>query len=100
VARGWALPDALRDAFFIRVHYRAERTYAPEPYPGEILCVYGTGLYDDPLLGWGELATIVPFAVAGEHPNNRATMKEPHAGFIAERLVAALERLESGSTPN
>ena len=90
--RGWALPESLRDTFFLVIHHRAERTYAPTPYPGEVVCFYGAGLYtDDPCLGWGELAPTIPVEVPGEHPNNRTAMREPHSGFIAARLREYLE---------
>jgi hypothetical protein len=56
-----------------------------------MLSFYGEGLYEDPELGWGDVAAeVVPYAVPGEHTNNRQLMNEPYAGAIAGVLEDAL----------
>ena len=52
---GRPIPEALREVYFFRLHHFAERAYEPKPYPGEMLVFTGTGLYEDPELGWGGL---------------------------------------------
>jgi hypothetical protein len=73
------------------------------PYAGDLLVFYGEDLYEDPELGWGELARggIATYAVPGHHDNNRDAMREPHVAYVAERLRAYLDGGDSApaSTP-
>jgi amino acid adenylation domain-containing protein len=98
LSRGRPLPEGLREAYFLRLHGRAERAYDPEPYPGTILLVYGEGLYEDPLLGWDGLALggVEAHAAPGAHTNNRQLMAEPHVEFVRELLVGGLDRRPAG----
>ena len=91
---GRPVPERDREQFFFDLHAKAERAYAPVPYPGEILVFYGDGLYEEPALGWADLASggIQTFAAPGEHTNNRQVMHEPAASFVAQRLRDHLAR--------
>jgi amino acid adenylation domain-containing protein len=86
------LPEQLREAYFLNLHAKAERAYDTQPYNGDLLVFYGEGLYEDPELGWGGLATgeIRTYAVPGNHGNNRQVMMEPYVEFLSERLQAHL----------
>jgi amino acid adenylation domain-containing protein len=98
MARGRPIPERLREEFFFDLHARAERAYDPTPYPRDLLVFYGEGLYEDPGLGWSELAAggIETFAVPGEHNNTREAMKEPAVPFVAERIDEHLRGLTTG----
>jgi amino acid adenylation domain-containing protein len=88
------LPEQAREAYFLRLHAKAEQAYEPQPYNGDLLVFYGEDLYEDPELGWGGLASggIRAYAVPGRHDNNRRAMMEPYVAFVSERLQAHLER--------
>jgi amino acid adenylation domain-containing protein len=88
LARSKPIPERTREQFFFGLHARAERAYEPTPYPKDLLVFYGEGLYEDPALGWGELARagVRTYAVPGEHTNNRHAMREPAVQFVAERI--------------
>ncbi|HEX3693503.1 MAG TPA: non-ribosomal peptide synthetase, partial [Solirubrobacteraceae bacterium] len=92
LARSRPIPERTREQFFFGLHARAERAYTPSPYPGELTVFHGEGLYEDPELGWGELARggVQALAVPGEHKNNRDAMREPAVQFVAERIEAHL----------
>jgi thioesterase domain-containing protein len=94
--RGKPVPERLREEYFLRIHGLAERAYEPVDYPGEILTFSGEGLYEDPALGWAELARggIKAYAVPGDHTNNRQVMMEPHVEFLRDRLAAYLDGTE------
>jgi amino acid adenylation domain-containing protein len=89
---GRPVPEQEREEFFLDLHREAEKRYAPTRYPGEMLVFYGEGLYEDPTLGWESLATVISHPVPGEHTHNRTLMREPAAGFVAERLREYLGR--------
>jgi hypothetical protein len=97
LALGRPLPERLREEYFLNLHAKAERAYEPRRYPGDLLIFHGEGLYEDPELGWGELAAgeIQAFAVPGDHDNNRQAMMEPYVEFVSERLREYLGRTES-----
>jgi thioesterase domain-containing protein len=88
------LPAYVRERYFLRLHGVAERAYRPQPYPGEMLVVYGDHLYEDPTLGWAGLAEsgIESVAVPGRHTNNRQALMHPSATFLADRLVDYLRQ--------
>ncbi len=87
LALGRPVPEQLREAFFFDLHADAERAYTPRPYDGELVVFYGSGLYEDPSLGWDGLAARVQtLEVPGEHTGNRQAMKEPAVGFVSARL--------------
>jgi hypothetical protein len=90
LALGRPLPEARREEYFLHLHARAEQAYEPRPYNGDLLVFFGGGLYEDPELGWGGLATgeIRAYAVPGHHHNNRQAMADPYVAFISERLQA------------
>jgi amino acid adenylation domain-containing protein len=95
LALGRPLPEEVREEYFLRLHAEAERAYEPEPYPEDLLIFSGENLYEDPELGWGELAKggIRAYAVPGNHDNNRQAMSEPFVAFISERLQAHLGQM-------
>ncbi len=101
LAMGRPLPERLREEYFLNLHAKAERAYDPAPYPGDLLIFYGEGLYEDPELGWGELAQgeVQTFAVPGDHDNNRQAMMEPYVEFVSGRLSEYLGRREGESEP-
>jgi thioesterase domain-containing protein len=88
LARSRPIPEREREQFFFDLHARAERAYEPQPYPRDLLVFYGEGLYEDPSLGWSELAQggLRTIAVPGEQNNNRDVMKEPGVQFVAESI--------------
>ncbi|MCA1843793.1 MAG: phosphopantetheine-binding protein, partial [Actinobacteria bacterium] len=90
-ASGRPVPEHLRDRFFTRVCFRAERAYEPPPYPGVVTQFRSAGLFDEPL-GWEGLAAggVEEHEVPGEHLDQRQAMQEPLVGFVAERLAARL----------
>jgi hypothetical protein len=94
LALGRPIPEQLREKYFLELHSKAERTYSPMPFDGEMIVFYGEGLYEDPTLGWDGLAKggIEAFAVPGEHDSNRQAMMEPAVEFVAERLQDRLNR--------
>jgi hypothetical protein len=56
----------------------------------------GQGMYDDPELGWGQLATrVATYVVPGEHKDNRDLMRDPHAELLAEVLADYLGDVSS-----
>ena len=89
---GRPLPESLRESYFFRLHNTAERAYEPAPYPGEMLVFYGSGLYEDPTLGWSELAQVHSYAIPVEHDNNRQAMSEPGVDFVGEQLRDYLDQ--------
>ena len=99
---GGALPEHIREDYFLNIHAIAELAYEPEPYPGSMIVFYGAGLYDDPTLGWKGLAAgIETVAVPGEHTGNRMMMAEPYVADVSERLlelVAGSSSFTSNST--
>lgn len=88
LARSRPIPERTREQFFFGLHAKAERSYRPRPYPGDLMVFYGEGLYEDPTLGWDGLASqgVRTFAVPGEHDNNRQAMHEPAVRFVAQRV--------------
>jgi amino acid adenylation domain-containing protein len=95
LARTRPIPERTREQFFFGLHARAERAYAPTAYPGVLMVFYGEGLYEDPELGWGELAQggVQALAVPGENKNNRDAMREPGVRFVAEQIEAHLREI-------
>ena len=96
------LPEHLREEYFLRLHGKAERAYEPRPYEGDLLIFYGAGLYEDPQLGWGGLATgnIEAIAVPGDHGNNRQMMMEPYVNFVSDRLRSHVTPTEHAQAPD
>jgi amino acid adenylation domain-containing protein len=94
---GLPLPESLRDAFFRVNNNQAELAYAPRAYPGRMILFRAMGLYEDPLLGWGELVQggIEDHEVPGDHDDQRTLMKEPSVRPVARLLHASLERIAS-----
>jgi amino acid adenylation domain-containing protein len=85
------LPEEVREIYFLEIAARAEYAYEPERYPGPIIVFHGEGLYDDPDLGWIDLASsIETVAVPGDHSGNRDMMAEPPVTVVAERMHEAL----------
>ncbi|MEA2123976.1 MAG: hypothetical protein QOI80_758, partial [Solirubrobacteraceae bacterium] len=92
LATGRPIPEDARERFFLGLHGRAERAYHERLYPGELLTVYGEGLYEDPELGWGPFAErVVTRAVPGDHIDNRQLMAPPHVGAVADLLRSHLD---------
>ena len=89
LALGRPLPEWLREHYFLRINFVAERAYDPQPYPGEILMFSGKGMYEDLELGWGGLAErgIVTYEVPGEHKDNRDVMRDAPARWVADVLA-------------
>ena len=85
LARGRPLPEALREEYFLRIHGQAERAYEPAPYPGRHAHVLRRRALRGPGDGVGRvrLGGVEPFAVPGDHTNNRQVMMEPHVEFVA-----------------
>jgi amino acid adenylation domain-containing protein len=98
---GRPLPESLREFYFFRLHHFAERAYEPKPYGRDMLVFYGSGLYEDPELGWGGLAQggTHAFAIPGEHDNNRQAMTEPGVEFVSDRLREYLATTETDGDP-
>ena len=98
--RNKPIPERLRERYFLRLHGWAERAYKPQPYPGALVTFYGERLYEDPSLGWGDLALggVTAYAVPGDHTNNRQVMMEPHAEFVRDRLLEYLDHNDSASS--
>jgi hypothetical protein len=96
LARGRPIPERVREEFFFGLHARAKRSCEPVLYPKDILVFTGDGLYEDPALGWGELAQggVEAMAVPGEHKNNRDAMNEPAVGFVDQRIEGYPSRAE------
>jgi amino acid adenylation domain-containing protein len=94
LARGRPLPEHAREQYFLALHAIAQRAYEARPYPGEMLVIYGEGLYEDTTLGWAYLSRggLRTVAVPGHHTNNRQLMAEPHAQFVSDRLAGYLGR--------
>jgi amino acid adenylation domain-containing protein len=92
LARSRPIPERMREQYFFGLHARAERAYEPAPYPGDLLVFYGTGLYEDPSLGWADLALggVRTLAVPGRHRTNRDAMLEPAVEFVGEQIEAYL----------
>ncbi len=69
------------------------------PCSKELLIFHGAGLYEDPQMGWGELAAggLKTFEVPGEHTNNRDAMKEPAVQFVAERIEEYLRAIPAAA---
>jgi amino acid adenylation domain-containing protein len=81
------VPEPFREQFFFEVHEQAQRAYEPAPYAGDLLIFYGEGLYEDPELGWGGLASqIQTVAVPGADGDNREMMAEPAVATVSDAL--------------
>jgi aspartate racemase len=96
LAKGRPLPERMREQFFFELHAKAERSYQPSSYPRDLVIFYGEGLYEQPDLGWGELASggIATYAVPGENTNNRDAMREPNVEFVSDRIREYLGQAE------
>ncbi|MEA2249266.1 MAG: hypothetical protein QOH46_3795 [Solirubrobacteraceae bacterium] len=94
LATGRPIPEEARERFFLALHSRAERAYEEGVYPGEILVLYGEGLYEDPELGWGPFAAggVITHAVPGDHLDNRQLIAEPYVLEVADRMREYLDR--------
>jgi amino acid adenylation domain-containing protein len=92
------LPERVRERYFLGTHRRAELTYEAEPYAGQIIMFSGAGLYDDPALGWSELATdgVVTHVVPGDHRDNRDIMRQPYVREVADALIAYIHTGNAG----
>jgi amino acid adenylation domain-containing protein len=96
---GTALPEHIREDYFLQIHAAAELAYEPEPYGGSMIVFFGAGLYDDPTLGWSGLATSVEtVAVPGDHEGNRTMMAEPYVAHVSGRLQELLTRPRAHSS--
>jgi thioesterase domain-containing protein len=93
LARGRPIPEREREEFFFDLHARAERAYEPAACSKDLLVFYGEGLYEDPALGWSDLAQggIQTVAVPGEQNNNRDVMREPGVQFVAQSIEEYLD---------
>ncbi len=94
LATGRPIPEEARELFFLSLHGRAERAYHESVYSGEIVMIYGEGLFDDPNLGWGAFASggILTRPVPGDHFYNRQLLEEPHVVGVRDRLHEHLAR--------
>ncbi len=87
MAFGRPVPEPFREQFFFELHEQAQRAYEPSPYAGKLLVFYGEGLYEDPELGWGGLASeIETVAVSGADSDNREMMAEPAVATVSDAL--------------
>lgn len=96
MARHHPLPAALREGHLFQIlAARAEAAYSPGVADFPILVFRASGLYEQPDLGWTSFTTseVRAHQVPGGQRSPRETMEEPHIGFVADRLSAAL-RLE------
>jgi hypothetical protein len=91
---GRPVPERARNGFFLKLHGRAERRYQESVYPGNVLMIYGEGLYEDPELGWGSFVggEIESHAVPGYHMNNRQLLREPYVLGVRDHIQAYLSR--------
>ena len=74
---------------------RARRGYTPRPYPGRVVLFRAKvqpGGFDDPLLGWGGLASggIEVHEIPGAHVS---IMAEPRIRALAQAIRSCLERI-------
>jgi aspartate racemase len=92
LALGRPLAETLRESYFLRTHYIAERAYEPAVVDGEIHVFSGEGLYEDVELGWSQLASggVRTHIVPGRHEDNRQMMREPYVQSVAEQLAELL----------
>jgi thioesterase domain-containing protein len=94
---GRPLPEHIREDYFLGIHAAAELAYEPSPYEGRMIVFHGAGLYDDPTLGWENLASVESVAVPGDHVGNRMLMAEPYVRPVAEHLLARLRETQAPS---
>jgi hypothetical protein len=72
----------------------AFRNYLPNIYPGRVTLFRSilrhTKYYNDPQMGWGELATggVEIHEIPGDH---ETMISEPHVRILAEKLQASLD---------
>jgi amino acid adenylation domain-containing protein len=96
-AFGRRLPKAWRPSYILSVTERAERLYRPHAYAGRIAVIRGNGLYRDPELGWGGLASsIETAAIGGEQRLRRELIATPLVSDLAADLAARLDQAEAG----
>jgi amino acid adenylation domain-containing protein len=75
-------------------HKEAFRNYLPNIYPGRVTLfrsmLRDSKYYNDPQLGWGELATagVEIHEIPGDH---ETMISEPHVLILAEKLQASLD---------
>jgi amino acid adenylation domain-containing protein len=87
MAVGRPVPEPFREQFFFELHEQGQRAYEPSRYAGKLLIFYGEGLYEDPELGWGGLASeIQTVAVPGADGDNREMMAEPAVVTVSDAL--------------
>ena len=95
---GLKVPQALRTMYVVRMISRAERAYAPRPYPGTLTLFRGHGLYEqDPNLGWDGLAEqLETFEIGSAGQNSRRDiMNEPLVSLLAAQLSACLKKQQA-----
>jgi thioesterase domain-containing protein len=92
---GRPVPEEARDAFFLQLHSRAERSYYERGvYPGDMLVICGEGMYEDPDAGWGSFVAgeIESHVVPGHHTRNRQLMMEPYVLEVRDHIQQYLAR--------
>ncbi len=114
LALGLPVLERHREDYFFELHGKAELAYNPTRFPGEIIVLYGDGLYEEPALGWDGLGPTRHSldrgsqGASGEPPDDARAgrrLRQPAAAGISRRYrhrdsgVVALS-LCGGSAPS
>jgi amino acid adenylation domain-containing protein len=91
---GLRIPARMRTLYVWRTLIRAEKNYAPKPYPGLVVMFHGSDYEDDPNLGWDGLAEGIEHRIIGSSSQDarRDLMNEPWVGQTARELCDSIMR--------
>lgn len=96
LALGRTVPKAWRAGYILAMTERAERRYQPRGYDGNIVIIRGNGLYGDPTLGWGGLASSIDTCALGGTQQLRRELIAPElAPLLASELARRLDMAEA-----
>ncbi|MBI3416018.1 MAG: amino acid adenylation domain-containing protein [Verrucomicrobia bacterium] len=92
--KGKPLPDNLRRLFFLQNHFRAEKNYQLQTFPGKMTIYVSAGLFAEPDLGWTKwaLGGVEVVEIPGEHKEHRDIMTGEFIDVAAAHLKTHLAR--------
>lgn len=88
------LPESLGKIYYLETNGMIAKAYVPQVYLGRMLIFYSPGIYNDPTLGWSNLAKdgITSCIIPGNHKTRREIMNEPFVQILAHHLKNHLEQ--------
>jgi thioesterase domain-containing protein len=98
---GLAIPEFMRNEFFLDNSAQAELRYYPPPYPGSMILFSGENYYGDPLAGWGALVQgRIELYTYRQKRGARNLLRPPCVQAVAEKLNQVLrETAQAAGAP-